>query len=141
MESSSLKPSLLKTFPMLEIKLKTSEEFLESYLGTPYYWGGLSKLGIDCSGLSQLYYLEVLNKILPKNSRDQRKLLISKDRTQLKNHDLVFCFPKSKPDFHHVAVYYEHRLWHSSRTGGVKAQVWEDFEIGYSVEDMGSIVL
>ncbi len=32
------------------------EIFKATYLETPYYWGGRSTQGIDCSGLAQLYY-------------------------------------------------------------------------------------
>lgn len=30
-------------------------DYLMSWLGTPYIWGGQSRLGVDCSGLVQLY--------------------------------------------------------------------------------------
>jgi hypothetical protein len=139
MEACSLQYTDLKTFPALEFKAVSPKEFFATYLGTPYYWGGLTNKGIDCSGFSQLYFLYVFKKIIPKNSRDQRKLISPKVRFELSDHDLVFCHPKSKPDFHHVAIFYAGKLWHSSRTGGVKAQDWEAFETGYGIEEMGSL--
>ena len=85
----------LKEFSISPTPKHSLEEFLSYWKGTRYEFGGLSKGGIDCSGFSQLYYLEVHGIVLPKNSRDQRKLGIQNSFHDQKDHDLVFCKPKS----------------------------------------------
>lgn len=34
-------------------------DYLMSWLGTPYIWGGQSRLGVDCSGLAQLFLASI----------------------------------------------------------------------------------
>jgi hypothetical protein len=97
---------------------KTPLEFLEEFSGVPYLWGGLSKAGIDCSGLTQLYYLSVHNKVIPKNSRDQRKLAPERPFAQVENHDLVFGIGR-RGGSHHVALYLNGDIWHAYRDEGV----------------------
>lgn len=132
--SANLKATELKEFPSLAIQTISAAEFLPPWLGTIYYWGGLSQKGIDCSGFSQLYYLHVLGRLLPKNSKDQRKLGKEISKSELRDHDLVFCHPLSEPSFHHVVIHYDSKLWHSSRKFGVVCHSWEEFERNYGAE-------
>ena len=60
----------------------------ESYLGTPYVWGGTTHKGIDCSGFTQNSYGENRVKI-PRVSRDQWKAGDKVDAS-LRNGDLLF---------------------------------------------------
>jgi len=61
----------------------------QSYLGTPYVWGGTSHNGIDCSGLTSSTYGE--NRVrIPRVSRDQWKIGTPQETAALKNGDLVF---------------------------------------------------
>jgi len=60
-----------------------------SYLGTPYLWGGTSHSGIDCSGLTSSVYGENRVKI-PRVSRDQYRVGAVIPDSGLRNGDLVF---------------------------------------------------
>ncbi|MEQ8823499.1 MAG: C40 family peptidase [Filomicrobium sp.] len=66
----------------------------ERFLGTPYLWGGRSRLGIDCSGLVQVS-MEAAGFTAPRDSDMQRAevgddVLIREDYEGLQRGDLVF---------------------------------------------------
>lgn len=128
----------IKQFPSPAIKTITAADFLNQWKGTVYEFGGLSRNGIDCSGFTQLFYLQVLGIILPKNSFDQRKLGNPKDLKAIEDFDLVFCNPDGKVD-HHVVLYYQGQFWHSRRLGGVVAQTPAQFLADFTVEEVRSI--
>ncbi len=65
--------------------IKTAEQ----YLGTPHVMGGMSKKGIDCSGLMVVSY-KAVNVNLPRVSRDQAKTGKPVKMTSLQKGDLVF---------------------------------------------------
>jgi hypothetical protein len=127
--------NLTQTSPIHYAQLSPSD-FFASFEGTPYYWGGLSKEGIDCSGFTQLYYLQVHGLIIPKYSQNQRKLGPERELHEIKDHDLIFCSPKIRLESNHVGVYYENLVWHSGRKSGVVGQKIEDFEMNYKLESV-----
>ncbi len=129
-----------KKFETPKYHVQSSAEFLDSWKGTLYEFGGLSKLGIDCSGFTQLYYLHVHGMMLPKNSQDQRKLGTQGSFNDLKDHDLIFCRPLSDLKSHHVVLFYSKKLWHSRRKGGVVCQTIEEFLKEFKVEDVRSLI-
>ena len=95
--------------------LTTAGKFLE----TPYLWGGLTKLGIDCSGFTYLTFL--LNGYqLPRDAQDQFATGRPVSGTELKPGDLVF-FSTYRKGPSHVGIYLgEHKFIHaSSKTSGV----------------------
>jgi len=90
-----------------------------SYLGTPYAYGGSTRNGIDCSGLTSTVYSSAINKQLPRSTRDQYQqgMRISKDKLQFG--DLVF-FNTTGRTPSHVGIYIEDDLFvHASVSYGV----------------------
>jgi cell wall-associated NlpC family hydrolase len=70
-------------------------EKAESYLGTQYAWGGMSRQGVDCSGLMVLAFREV-GMELPRVSIDQYRYGKPVRRTDIQPGDLLF-FSNYKP--------------------------------------------
>jgi hypothetical protein len=112
------------------------QDFFKFWQGTPYVWGGITKSGIDCSGFTQRYYLQVLRKTIPKNSRDQRKLGKACSLEKIGNHDLVFCFRKGGNGTHHVGVFIDGDVWHAQLERGVICQGLDQFRELYEIEEV-----
>ncbi len=67
-------------------------DIAERHLGLPYIWGGISTMGLDCSGLVQSS-LRAIGTDAPRDSDQQEKFLGSKlpfKQSGLKRGDLVF---------------------------------------------------
>ncbi len=77
------------------------EKTAKGFLNSPYLWGGKTKNGVDCSGLVQSIY-KTINKILPRDSEDQRK--IGNDVSEnFEVGDLAF-FGETKDNITHVGI-------------------------------------
>jgi cell wall-associated NlpC family hydrolase len=69
-------------------------EIAERFIGTPYLWGGRTRLGLDCSALVQLA-LEASGRSCPRDSDLQQAqvgvdVLVPPDLEGLERGDLVF---------------------------------------------------
>ena len=75
------------------------------FLGTPYYWGGRSAQGVDCSGLTGLAYQQ--NGVqIPRDAHEQWMKARKIRRDQLQPADLVFLSdPKDPEKITHVMLY------------------------------------
>ncbi|MEI6221991.1 MAG: C40 family peptidase [bacterium] len=98
-----------------------------TYLETPYLLGGISRTGIDCSGLMQQVYWEVMHLLLPKFSQDQLSCGKFVPFEEVQPGDMVFV-DRIKDGFHHVgmAINDQQMIHASSRMK--KVIVW-DFEL------------
>ncbi len=112
-KSALISMGCVRTVIARRLSWQTLRTYLDNLVGTPYFWGGRSGFGVDCSGLVQLIY-NSCGYDLPRDSSDQRKRGRRVSVKSLKQGDLIFS-----PG--HVCVYYgAGRIIHSSaRAGGV----------------------
>lgn len=76
----------------------------QGYIGVPYVWGGNTKAGIDCSGLTRAVYR--LNGIsIPRVSREQFNSGKYIKKSDLQKGDLVFFGTAKRGTVNHVGIY------------------------------------
>jgi hypothetical protein len=96
------------------------DSFVATWLGTPYKYGGMSKKGIDCSGLAYLYMLHVYKKKIPRTSRQQYYKGRKINRFRLMKGDLIFFKGMVSRGIDHVGIYLgDNQFVHASRKEGV----------------------
>jgi len=99
--------------------LKTAK----SYMGTPYVYGGMSRIGIDCSGLTYLSYNKYAK--LPRTSSEQAKIGKNVSLHKVIPGDLLFfATTKKKSRISHVGIVYRGKgknvkFIHASTSKGV----------------------
>jgi len=104
-----------------------------TYIGTPYQWGGMSKKGIDCSGLIYNCYRRI-DVELPRTAKEQSKIGNSKSWDSVRPGDIVyFKFKKKGEKWYHsgMITYAEKddiRFIHASSSRGViESSLKEDY--------------
>jgi uncharacterized protein YcfL len=108
-----------------EIKLQRKKiiDTAKVFLGTRYSWGGISKSGIDCSGLTYNAYM--CNKItIPRTSVEQSKLGVKIKKKKAKVGDLIFFKTTRRDRITHVGIVVENvdgviKFIHASSSQGV----------------------
>ncbi len=75
-----------------------------SYLGVRYRWTGMSRSGVDCSGLTTRVY-QRHGVHLPHSSRGQSHTGVAVKKSDLKSGDLVFFKTRGRRVINHVGIY------------------------------------
>jgi len=92
---------------------------IDSFLGTPYEYGGESKSGMDCSDLVRQVYRQYAGFDLPHDTKKLYQLVKQVDREDLVYGDLVF-FSDGWFSVSHVGIYVgDGKFVHASETSGV----------------------
>ncbi|PKR77462.1 peptidase [Halalkalibacillus sediminis] len=90
----------------------------EPFIELPYFWGGMSAFGYDCSGFAYNMH-KASGYEIPRDATDQalegKKVALD----QLQIGDLIFfAYEKGKGRTHHVGIYYgDGKMIHSPSTG------------------------
>lgn len=92
------------------------------WLGVPYRYGGNTRRGLDCSGLSNIIYRNVYGMNIPRSTSELSKTRMKKiSRHSLKPGDLVFfATTRDRSKITHVGVYLKDGYFvHASTKRGV----------------------
>ena len=92
------------------------------WIGVPYRYGGTTRRGVDCSGLTNHVYKKVYKKKLARSSEEMAKKNVNKiSKSSLRPGDLVFFnTTKKKKQINHVGIILKDGYFiHSSTSKGV----------------------
>ncbi len=96
-------------------------QVIESWMGTPYLYGGTTRSGVDCSGFTQAVYAEIGVEI-PRTASQQAEAAHRVDPDDLEFGDLLF-FNTSGGGISHVGIYLGGGFFvHASSSRGVKRE-------------------
>lgn len=106
----------------VELSGNENTEFIkaiDSWLGTPYVYGGESKKGTDCSGMIQTLYMEIYNIPLQRSANGMQKDVRFISINKAKLGDILF-FKINYKTVGHVALYLGNRKFiHATVNKGV----------------------
>ncbi|MYL70749.1 peptidase [Halobacillus litoralis] len=90
----------------------------EAFVGLPYFWGGMSAFGYDCSGFAYNIH-KAFHYEIPRDATDQAKGGKNVPLNDLQMGDLLFfAYEEGKGSIHHVGFYYgDNKMLHSPNVG------------------------
>ena len=93
-------------------------EFIDTWIGTPYKYGGSTKEGTDCSGFVNAVYLSIYKIQLKRSATEIVNQCNIIDKKELKEGDLVFFDISGKNS--HIGIYLvNNKFIHASSSKGV----------------------
>jgi cell wall-associated NlpC family hydrolase len=119
--------------------------YAKSFLGSPYQYGGLSRKGIDCSGLIYLAYNQAGVK-MPRTAEAQSKIGKAVSYKQLSPGDLVFFrLSKGGSTWWHAGIISETnnngvKFLHASTSRGVVESSLEDDYYWDSIQSLRRVL-
>ncbi|NNE69579.1 MAG: hypothetical protein HKN29_04355 [Rhodothermales bacterium] len=91
---------------------------IDTWMGTPYRWGGEDRNGVDCSAFVQNVFRDALDLTLPRTTSQQQTAGLRVSRAALEPGDLVFFHTPKRTD--HVGIYLgQGDFAHASSSRGV----------------------
>jgi lipoprotein Spr len=112
------KYSVLMNVPVEELNNQKLIDFLETWYGTPYRYGGTTLEGVDCSAFSGHMMHDVFGYSLPRSSKEQYAACKKVNAKKMEFGDLVFFSTKGR--ISHVGVYLgNNKFAHASTSNGV----------------------
>jgi len=96
-------------------------EFIESWYGIRYRYGGNDRTGIDCSAFSKEFISFLFGFAIPRTSSEQYKQSKRVKKSDLQEGDLVFFYTRGRRNgVSHVGVYLRNNKFvHASTSSGV----------------------
>lgn len=125
------------------------ENVAKRFVGLPYFWGGTSARGLDCSGLTKTTYL-MHGIILPRDARQQYLTGVAIDSTnnfsQLQKGDLMFFGRKYADDttrynIVHTAIYLQDRQFIQAGDGNIQISSLDPADENYDNHNRSRYVI
>lgn len=126
--SLMFKYAILLDVPVEEITDMKLIEFVESWYGTRYRYGGNDRTGVDCSGFSKDFILSLYGLTIPRTSSEQYKQSKRVRKDDLQEGDLVFFYTRGRRNgVSHVGVYLRNNKFvHAATSDGVRISSLDD---------------